>query len=157
MDRLSLPLLSSLLVLAACGPGPASRDAQPEAGPLAAPGAVASSPGDEALPRHFIVSTNEPFWQARVEDGEVVLHGPDVQGRRFAIPAGGEANGPDARTVHASDGAGTIVAMVLPGPCVDSMSGATFPFAGELTIDGIGPHAGCARPAGMPPPPGPGT
>src|SRR5690606_39252570 len=120
------------------------------ADPAPAPGTVAS-----ALPAEFVVLTNEPFWQARVEGGEVVLSGPDVEGRRFTIDT--EDEGDAARVVHASDAAGTISVTLMPGPCQDTMSGAEFPQAGELTIDGIGPTPGCARPADMPPPGEPGA
>ena len=102
-----------------------------------------------------MVSTNEPFWQARVEGGSVVLSGPDVDGRRFAIDSANAADG--ARVVHAGDAAGSISITLLPGPCQDSMSGAMFPLGAELTIDGIGPTPGCARPADMPPPEVPGA
>ncbi|MBJ6979337.1 hypothetical protein [Luteimonas sp. MC1895] len=96
------------------------------------------------------MSTNEPFWQARVEDSAVVLDGPEVAGRRFAIER--EEAGDGTRVVQARDGAGTIEVRLAPGPCQDSMSGAVFPYSGELVVDGVGPTRGCARPADMPPP-----
>lgn len=108
-----------------------------------------------ALPEEFVVLTNEPFWQARVEGGVVVLSGPDVEGRRFAVDTDHDADG--ARVIHAGDDAGSISVTLLPGPCEDRMSGAVFPQAAELTIDGIGPTPGCARPADMPPPGEPGV
>ena len=145
--RLPTALLVLALPLAAC-----DRAATPPPGSGAdAPPAVATPSGDPAaLPTDFILLTNEPFWQARVEGGEVVLSGPDVDGRRFAVTSDGDADG--ARRVQGRDGAGSVVVTLLPGPCEDSMSGAVFPFAGELTVDGLGPTAGCARPAGTPPP-----
>jgi uncharacterized membrane protein len=84
----------------------------------------------------------------------VVLSGPDVDGRRFRVESANDADG--ARVVHARDEAGSISVILLPGPCEDSMSGAVFPLAAELTIEGIGPTPGCARPADMPAPAPPG-
>ena len=147
MDRaLMTTLLIAALPLAGCDRAPSAVDPAATAdAPVQAPAASA-----QALPAEFVVSTNEPFWQARVEGGEVVLDGPDVDGRRFSIDRQDEGDG--ARVVHARDAAGTISVTLRPGPCQDSMSGAEFPHAGEVTIDGVGPAPGCARPAGTPPP-----
>ncbi|MGY1457846.1 MULTISPECIES: hypothetical protein [unclassified Luteimonas] len=153
MNPRLLPLLFVLAVpLAACDRGNPPPDALPDADDV-----VAGTPADQppaapvsALPEEFVVLTNEPFWQARVEGGEVVLSGPDVEGRHFTISSENDADG--ARVVHAGDAAGSISVTLLPGPCEDNMSGAVFPQAAELTIDGIGPTPGCARPADMPPP-----
>ena len=156
MDRKLPPLvLLMTLSLTACDPVTAPAGAAPE-GVTAVAAVDRAEPGNPAsdLPEEFIVSTNEPFWQARVEGDGIVLSGPGVDGRRFAIQSRGEGDG--ARQVHASDATGAISVTLLPGPCQDSMSGATFPHAGELTIDGIGPTPGCARPADMPPPGEPG-
>lgn len=147
MDRRLITMtLAVALPLAACDRTPtAATPPAPAPAPTAAAGNAAST-----LPVEFIVSTNEPFWQARVAAGEVVLDGPDVAGRRFTIDRQDEGDG--ARVVHASDAAGTLSVTLMPGPCQDSMSGAEFPQAGELIVDGIGPTPGCARPADMPPP-----
>lgn len=149
-----LPLFLALaLPLAACDRN-APTGALPDDDDIGA-GAVApvDPPGGDvasSLPAEFVVSTNEPFWQARVEAGGVLLSGPEVEGRHLAITSEHEADG--ARVVHAGDDAGSISITLLPGPCQDSMSGATFPQAAKMTIDGIGPTPGCARPADMPPP-----
>lgn len=143
-----LTCLLAALALAGCERAP-SAPAGPSAAPPAGPGAAPATPMP-VLPSAFVVSTNEPFWQARVEDGAVVLDGPEVAGRRFAIER--EKPGDGTRVVHARDEAGTIVVRLAPGPCQDSMSGAEFPHAGELVVDGVGPTPGCARPADMPPP-----
>lgn len=150
MDRrLAAALLALTLPLMACDREPAPPEGTPSLDDVEAGTAAADAPSP-AFPAAFIVNTNEPFWQARVGDGEVVLDGPDVEGRRLEVSSEEDAAG--ARLVHAADDAGTIAVTLLPGPCQDSMSGATFPLAGELTIDGIGPVSGCARPADMPPP-----
>ena len=134
MQRHQLPaILLAALLLVGCG---ASR-----------PG---SGTGAEATPPGFAAPTNDPFWPARVEGREVGLDGPGVQARRFAIES--DADSGNTRVVVASDAAGRITARRSPGPCLDSMSGAEFPFSGELEIDGAGAVQGCARPAGMPPP-----
>lgn len=150
MDRRLLPVLIALaLPLAGCERGPApAAEAPPTAD--SAPAADADAGAAPAAAGDVIVSTNEPFWQARVEGGEVVLVGPEVEGRRHAVTADGEADG--VRRIEAAGEAGTITLTVMPGPCEDSMSGARFPLAGELVVDGGTPAPGCARPADMPPP-----
>src|SRR5690554_6635967 len=153
MNHRLLPMLLALAVpLAACDRTPSPPDAIPDADDVLATAPAEQSPADtvSALPAEFVVHTNEPFWQARVEGGEVVLDGPDVDGRRIRIDSENDADG--ARVLHAGDDAGSISVTLLPGPCQDRMSGAMFPQAAELTIDGIGPTPGCARPADMPVP-----
>lgn len=148
-----LPLFLVLaLPLAACDREAPPAGALPDDDDIGAVAPPDPSSGEvaSALPAEFVVSTNEPFWQARVEAGGVLLSGPDVEGRHFAISSENETDG--ARRIHAGDGEGSISITLLPGPCQDSMSGAVFPQAAELTIDGIGPTPGCARPADMPPP-----
>lgn len=149
-----LPCLILILPLAACEGTRPAADAGSGAADAGADSAAPAVPA-EALPGEFVVTTNEPFWQARVEGGEVVLSGPGVEGRRFAVGSS-EAVG-EARQVHATDVEGTISVTLRPEPCQDSMSGAEFPHTGELIIDGIGPVPGCARPADMPPPAEPGA
>lgn len=139
--------LLAALALAGCDRAPSVPAGPPAARPDA-PGARPATP--PALPSAFVVSTNEPFWQARVEEGAVVLDGPEVAGRRFVLER--DEPGDGTRVVQARDGAGTIVVRLGPGPCQDSMSGAEFPYSGELVVDGVGPTRGCARPADMPPP-----
>ncbi|MEN1956684.1 hypothetical protein [Luteimonas changyuni] len=141
-------LISMLLVLAL--PLAACEHAAPPPEAVAADDHTSAAASNRTLPAGFVVLTNEPFWQARVEAGAVVLSGPDLEGRRLAIATDNEVEG--ARLVHASDDAGTIAVTLTPGPCEDSMSGAVFPQVAELVIDGIGPVSGCARPAGTPPP-----
>lgn len=152
-DRRLVPLLlGAALALAGCDSG---RDTPASAGTdAAAPTAVQAGDTAAGLPAEFIVSTNEPFWQARVDAEGIALAGPGVEDRRFRVDS--QEDGDGARLVHGSDAGGTISLTLLPGPCQDSMSGATYPHAGELTIDGIGPVRGCARPADMPAPGEPG-
>jgi len=153
LDRRLVPLLlGAALALAACDGGqrtPAGAGTDAAAPDVADPRDAASG-----LPAEFIVSTNEPFWQARVDADGIALTGPGVEDRRFRVDSREDGDG--ARLVHGSDAGGTISLTLRPGPCQDSMSGADFPHVGELTIDGIGPVRGCARPADMPPPGEPG-
>lgn len=123
-----------------------------------APGAqVAGAAGTGAgVPEDLVVSTNEPFWQARVEGGVLQLSGPELaQPRRMQV----DVEAPDrrqaataGRRVRARDGHGEVVLEVTAQPCQDSMSGAWFPLAATLSVEGAGAVAGCARPAAMPPP-----
>src|SRR5690554_8056354 len=134
MTRKLLPLLLVLaLPLVACDRTATPPEALPDADDASAALPSDPPPADVAsmLPAEFVVHTNEPFWQARVEGGEVVLDGPDVDGRRFRIDSENDADG--ARVLHAGDDAGSISVTLLPGPCQDSMSGAMVPQAAELT------------------------
>ncbi|WP_158238387.1 MULTISPECIES: hypothetical protein [Luteimonas] len=98
----------------------------------------------------MIVSTTEPFWQARVEGDVILLTGVDAPARR--LPGASDAMTSDGRRIAARDAAGEVVVIVRKMRCEDAMSGAEFPMTGLLTIDGVGPIHGCARPASMPPP-----
>jgi len=142
-------LLPAALLMAGC---------QPEAAPDTNGAAVAPAP-DVAAPAassddDVIASTNEPFWQARVEGDTVTLRGVDAPERRFT---GARASMTvDGRRIDASDPDGSVVLIVRRMRCEDDMSGARFPMTGLLTIDGRGPFRGCARPASMPAPTPPG-
>ena len=114
-----------------------------------------SAPGSPTLPDDLIVSTNEPFWQARISRDAVVLTGIDQPERRMEIVDSTEAS--DGRVVRirdirASDARGTVNVVIRNTPCEDSMSGARFPFSGSLSISGRGNAEGCARLASAPPP-----
>ncbi|MBJ7573924.1 hypothetical protein [Luteimonas sp. MC1828] len=174
MNNRFLPLLLVLALPAACDrpavpPAPPEVPDAPEAPPApvvsdasagSAPDAadagrggstVTGADADQGLPDAFVVSTNEPFWNARVESGHVVLNGPDVSDRRFTVA--GEENSSDARAVRARDDAGrTIEVRIAAGRCEDSMSGAVFPYRGSVAVEGGAAASGCARPAGMPAP-----
>ena len=152
--RLIRSALLAVLLLGGCNGAsddrPSGQDAAGASTPVPPSAPTGSPPSPEGLPADFVVSTNEPFWQARVEGREVVLDGPEVRGRRFVIESDEEARG--RRVLSAGDADGRITVRLSQGPCQDSMSGAEFPFTGELELDGAGPAGGCARPAGMPPP-----
>lgn len=138
-------LLPAALLMAGC---------QPEAAPDTTGAAVTPAP-DIAAPAarsddDVVVSTNEPFWQARFERGAIVLSGPEATGRLFSDVR--TSMTADGLRMDASDATGSIVVIVRKMRCEDDMSGARFPMTGLLTIDGRGPFRGCARPASMPPP-----
>ena len=156
MKSLPTTTLLSAALLIGCGQAPpAGEGAASTAGvppnveaPPAAAGTATAAPA--ALPQDLVVLTNEPFWQATVEGGQVLLRGPDVDGRRFDVVSSRDVDG--TRTIRATDADGAIDLRVLDQACQDDMSGADFPYLGELAIDGAAAVRGCARPASMPPP-----
>lgn len=149
MRNQAIPLLlPAILLIAGCQPDAPSADAAADG---AVPAPQAEAPGaDAGTEDDVIVSTNEPFWQARFERGAIVLSGPDEAGRLF--PDVRRSMTADGMRLDASDATGSIVMIVRRMRCEDDMSGARFPMTGLLTIDGRGPLRGCARPASMPPP-----
>src|SRR5690606_28675116 len=111
----------------------------------------------DAVPAEVVVSTNEPFWNARVEGSTLQLSGPDLeQPRRMALDAGeaGGAGTPtqDTRRFFARDAQGTVELQVMAQRGQDSMSGAWYPLAATVSVDGARAAAGCARPSTMPAP-----
>lgn len=127
-------------LLAACTDAPVAQPAgaMPTRGPAI----------DAGVP--IVVSTNEPFLQARIEGDVLVLTGVDVDRRVLTVEE--LANNGDSRTIVARDATGSVAVRVRDVACEDSMSGAAFPLSAQLTVDGDGPHPGCARPASMPVP-----
>ncbi len=157
-------ILLLALPLAACGSPSSENEALPDVQNAALENTVTPTlpadsaldnnalpaPGSPTLPDDLIVSTNEPFWQARISRDAVVLTGIDQPERRMAIINSNEAS--DGRVIRARDARGTIDVTIRNMPCEDSMSGARFPFSGSLTISGRGGAEGCARLASAPPP-----
>lgn len=94
------------------------------------------------MPAGFIVSTNEPFWQARVDGASLALTGAD--GERKLVVESNEASA-TGRHVLARDASGTLEVTVTDKACQDDMSGAAFPFTGSLSFDGAAASPGCAR------------
>lgn len=166
-----LPAIAFAVLCACSGPPPAQQGAaaaDPRAPVVEPAPADANEPGeaapsvpaprpidgeDAALPEEVVVSTNEPFWSARVENGEILLTGAGQPERRLKVSTSGVAGA--KRRIVASDGAGELVVEIASRPCQDSMSGAGFPLSGSLSFAGASPVEGCARPASMPPPPVP--
>lgn len=105
------------------------------------------------MPAEFIVSTNEPFWQARVQGSEVVLSGPSGD-RTFQVEMNDAVF--DGRYLLARDAGGMLEARIAVRLCQDSMSGAVFPYTARLTVDKEAPVLGCARGVNDPLPTEPG-
>ncbi len=162
-------ILLLALPLAACGSPSSDDEALPTAQNTALANDATSTPPTDmptantaapvptspALPDDLIVSTNEPFWQARVSRDAVVLTGIDQPERRMTVISNTEAS--DGRVVRirdirARDASGTVNVILRNTPCEDSMSGARFPFSASLSISGRGSAEGCARLASAPPP-----
>ncbi|WP_052772824.1 hypothetical protein [Luteimonas sp. FCS-9] len=142
----TIPLCVALCAsLAACQPAADAPAGRPDAS-----AAIGDGAGDVRGEDDVVVSTNEPFWQARVDGDTVVVTGVDAPERRFADVSSSMTA--DGRRIEARDADGGIVLIVRRMRCEDDMSGARFPMTGLLTIDGKGPYRGCARPASMPVP-----
>lgn len=145
------------MLLAGCSdrvaPQPAATAAagRESVAPLASDGGAAGKPRttapDAAVSDPYalgmVASTNEPFWQAAVGNGTVVLTGAGVPTRTMAIVS--STRDGDARVVVAADADGRIEVRVSPTACEDDMSGAAFPATAALTVDGGGLYRGCAR------------
>lgn len=140
LPRWILPVMASFIAACTLPPKPGGSAAASIASRQAAPPPVIDAPA--VLPADFVVSTNEPFWQARVQGPEVLLAGPSVE-RRFRIEMNDAVF--DGRYVLARDAGGTLETRIASRLCQDSMSGAVFPYTARLTIDGEAPVLGCAR------------
>lgn len=145
-----LAVAAALLLAGGCTPATDRAPAEAGAGPRPPVDAAPSAAGGGGVPAaDVVVSTNEPFWSARVEGDAVLLTGPEGE-RRFAVV--GNRVDAGVRRVSARDAGGGVELEVRDGPCEDDMSGARFPYAGTLRIDATGPFRGCARPADQSPP-----
>jgi uncharacterized membrane protein len=95
-------------------------------------------------------SGNEPFWHLRVEGDQVLFRTPDdPDGTVFHALAWTELDAPQAGWRGEAlrdfvDGIEYLVLEVLEAPCVDSMSGARFPWTAFLEQAGDR-WSGCAR------------
>ena len=95
-------------------------------------------------------SGNEPFWHLRVEGDEVLVRTPDdPEGTLFHDLTWSAVEGPERRWRAEAlrdfvDGIEYLVLEVTETPCVDSMSGARFPWTVVLEQGGDR-QRGCAR------------
>lgn len=144
--RIRFTPVTMLLALAACGmDAPMQPVAQEDRLSMAAMHDATSLAGD------MVVSTNEPFWQVRVEAGRLHLDGLNQdQPRDLDIVEDVQTAG--TRQVVAGDVEGQVKLWIEARACEDSMSGAGFPHSARLMIGEDETVTGCARPASMPPP-----
>lgn len=131
-------LLSSILatVCAAC-------TGQPRVPAATTMPALPASDAPQAIPPDFMLSTNEPSWQVRVENGVVRLTG--MQGQRRLMIETNETVF-DGRVVSARDADGTLELRVTERLCMDSMTSAQLPYTGRLQLNGEDAVAGCGGP-----------
>jgi uncharacterized membrane protein len=106
----------------------------------------------ELLPDADLVARgNEPFWALRIRGDEALWMTPDDIDGVVHSPAGWERDEGEAWTLHAPatrgwDGrgpGGPLLLRLIPERCVDTMSGARFPFTARVERDGE-VWAGCA-------------
>lgn len=136
---MQLRVIFSVLAIACMCAACAGHQREPASAPQGFPAADAP----QAIPPAFMLSTNEPGWQARVESGVVLLTG--VQGQRRLTIDSNEAVF-DGRVVSAHDSTGPLELRVTERLCMDSMSGAQFPYTGRLQVDGGDAVMGCGGP-----------
>lgn len=137
------------LALAACNdrsePAPA---ATPTPRPMAT---VTPLPVASTVPDRITVTTNEPFYSARVSADAVVLTGVDMPARRLTIID--RTIAADRRSWTARDDRGTVTVTAIHSACEDDMSGAPRDFTGLLAL-GDRTVRGCAFTGTPAPPPG---
>src|SRR3546814_19634716 len=122
-----------LAALIGCERDAAVPPAEPARGPAVAETVVTPVVPESSVPEAVVVSTNEPFWQAWVEGGQLALAGAGVDERRYDIQSSGLENG--ERVVRASSDAGVVELRVTAPDCQDTMSGAAFPVSGPLSSE----------------------
>ena len=97
---------------------------------------------DDAL---FTAAGNEPFWTLTVWPDSLVLL-LDLGATRLSRPIAAAAPWSGAAAGYADSAAGVVVTTV-PGPCLDTMSGAPYPWAVAVSWDGR-EFSGCGLPLG---------
>src|SRR3546814_15470055 len=133
-----------LAALIGCERDAAVPPAEPARGPAVAETVVTPVVPESSVPDAVVVSTNEPFWQAWVEGGQLALAGAGVDERRYDLGSSALENG--ERVVRASSDAGSVELHVADVACGAAMSGAAFPYSAPLAIDS------CQHALGRPPP-----
>ena len=143
------PAILIALTLAAC-----NDRREPVPAPTSTPRPTATAtplPVTLTVPDRITVTTNEPFYSAKVADGLVLLSGVDMPDRRLTIT--GRTIAADRRSWTARDDRGTVVVAATRNACEDDMSGAPRDFTGTLTF-GDRTVRGCAFTGTPAPPPG---
>ncbi|TVP43011.1 MAG: hypothetical protein EA350_14505 [Gemmatimonadales bacterium] len=123
---------------------------------VALPESAAGTACDQVEPdAELEASGNEPFWHLRLDDGEVLYRTPEDQdGALFhdvtwtRLEDDGVRSGSGAWRMEALrdfvDGIEYLVLEISDTPCIDSMSGARYPWTATLDAGG-GRSPGCAR------------
>jgi uncharacterized membrane protein len=97
---------------------------------------------------HALAQGNEPFWSLRVEGSEAIWTTPEeMDGIRYADGSWTPHDGEGWRfqaAHHGVDGVEYVSLELVPERCVDTMSGARFPFSARAEQGGRS-WQGCAR------------
>lgn len=97
---------------------------------------------------HALAQGNEPFWSLRIEGSEATWTTPEeMDGIRYADGSWAPRDGEGWRfqaAHHGVDGVDYVTLELIPERCVDTMSGARFPFSARAEQGGRG-WEGCAR------------
>ncbi|KQM41025.1 hypothetical protein [Sphingomonas sp. Leaf10] len=122
---------------------------EPAPGVTPTPQPTQTAPATSTVPDRITVTTNEPFYAAKVAADAVLLTGVDLPERRLNIAA--RTIAADRRSWTARDDRGTVLVTAIRSACEDDMSGAPRDFIGTLTF-GDRTVRGCAF-TGTPAPP----
>lgn len=140
--RARIGLAALAVALAGCND---RRDPAPDSTPQ--PTATVTS----TAPAQITVTTNEPFYSAKVTGDVILLSGVDQVERRLTITDRTVAA--DRRSWTARHTGGSITVTAIRSACADDMSGAPRDFIGMLTL-GDRTVRGCAFTGTPAPPPG---
>ncbi len=143
--RARIGLVTIAFALAGCNdrrdPAPVPTP-QPTATPV---------PVTSTVPAQITVTTNEPFYSAKVTGDAVFLSGVDQPERRLTITD--RTIAADRRSWTGRDTGGSITVTAIRSACQDDMSGAPRNFVGTLTL-GDRTVRGCGFTGTPAPPPG---
>ncbi|MEQ5787485.1 hypothetical protein J3454_06225 [Erythrobacter sp. NFXS35] len=128
-------LFSPALLVAACTPADDAIDPEGRTFDAVAPTEVVT------------ISGTEPFWTARIKQGEAVWMTPgNPGGTRFAVTRFAGNNGLGFTGELNGD---AFTATLTPGDCSDGMSNRTFPFVATVAV-GEETLMGCGYTTGQP-------
>lgn len=148
-DQAAIGLVALALALTGCND---RREPAPAITPTPQPTeTTAPAPATSTVPDRITVTTNEPFYSAKVSADAVLLTGVDMPARRLTIID--RTIAADRRSWTARDDRGSITVTAIRSACQDDMSGAPRDFAGTLTL-GDRTVRGCAFTGTPAPPPG---
>lgn len=148
-NRASIGISVIVLWLAGCNDRRDPAPAPPPQPTATRQPTATSQPITSTVPDRITVTTNEPFYSAKVAADAVVLTGVDLPERRLKIVD--RTIAADRRSWTARDDRGTVIVNVVRSACEDDMSGAPRDFTGTLAF-GDRTVRGCAF-TGTPAPP----